>query len=71
MEVQIQATQIDFQKEVLETLKRVEMKMDSFEGFYIPEKEEVKEIKEIEKEIEKGEFCSLNKLLEENDIKNV
>ena len=50
------------EKEILQTLKRIESKIDNFEGFYTPSQEEYDEIEKIEQEMKNGEFLTLEEL---------
>ncbi|MFT4243956.1 MAG: hypothetical protein ACMXYB_00685 [Candidatus Woesearchaeota archaeon] len=50
------------EKEILQTLKRIESKIDNFEGFYTSTKDEYDEIKRIEQEMKNGEFLTLEEL---------
>ena len=50
------------EKEILQTLKKIESKIDYFQGFYILYQEEYEEIEKIEQEMKNGEFLTLEEL---------
>lgn len=48
------------EEQILQYLKRIESKLDNFEGFYNPTKKEVEELNAIEEDINSGNFKTLN-----------